>query len=420
MLSTPLFHGETTTNTSWIGPAPWIVTPPPGPLALHAEARDLHVCYPCQSTPLPLVVRRAQGSVVEDVDGNRYLDFTAGGGVSGAGHCHPRVLKAVELQTRQALHMTGGDVHHAAISHLADKLTRLAPGEGLKRVCLTTCGPAAIETASQLVRSYTGRQLIIGFESPERTDPMRPSGPNVRYLPYGDVRAFRSSLRKDIDPADVAGIFVEPIDGASGREPTANFLPTLRACCDEYEIVLVMDETGLGMGRTGALFAYEHQSVIPDMLLLGTGLSMPVGAVMMPASITSRSPEMAPCMANPVACAAALATIELLEKQYTRNAEMLHATALHKLKEIASNHKNVGNPRGLGLFITIDVIRDHRSHAAEPGLRDRIVAEAFTRGLLVQATGKSCIRIAPPLSINRVQIEVGLDVFEEAIATVAV
>jgi len=419
MLSTPLFQGETTANTSWIGPAPWIVTPPPGPLALHAEARDLHVCYPCHSTPLPLVVRRAQGSVVEDVDGNRYLDFTAGGGISGAGHCHRRVLKAIEVQARQLLHMTGRDVHFEAISRLAEKLTRLAPGEGLKRVCLTASGPAAIETASYLVRGYTQRNVIIGFESPQQAGPIRPSGPNIRYLPYGDVDALRSALRKDITPADVAAIFVEPIDCASGREPEPEFLPTLRSLCDEHGIVLVMDETNIGMGRTGALFAYEHQSVTPDVLLLGTGLSVPVGAVVMPASITSCSPEMPPCMANPPACAAALETIELVEKQYARNAEMLNATAFHKLKEMADHHKNVGKPRGQGLFITIDVVRDHRSLAADPGLRERIVAEAFTRGLLVQAAGRSCIRLAPPLSINRVQIEVGLEVFEEAVSTVA-
>jgi 4-aminobutyrate aminotransferase len=426
-------------STEWIGPAPWITVTPPGPQALQAVARDRRVTSTASDRPYPLVVRRAQGSIVEDVDRNRYLDFTAGMAVCSTGHCHAQVVHAVEDQAKLLLHMCGGHFYYEPMIALSEKLVQITPGPPPKRVILTNSGSEAVETAIKLARHHTGRRTIVSFynsfhgrtmgalsltaHNAVEREGFGPLVPMVQHVPYGDLAALRQLFRRVAAPAEVAAVFVEPIQAEGGVIlPPQDFLPKLRALCDQHGILLVVDEVQTGLGRTGRMFCCEHFDIVPDILILAGGLAsgLPLGAVIAAESIVN-------CQAggrastgggNPVSCAAALATIELLERQYTANAARLQPIALDKLHRISSRHKRIAAPRGLGLMLAVDAVRDGRSREPDPDLRDRIVSEAFGRGVLLLGCGESAIRISPPLCINRVQLEIGLDVFEEAIATV--
>jgi 4-aminobutyrate aminotransferase len=424
----------------WIGPAPWIVTAPPGPQAMQATARDARVCSPSLTRPYPLVVRRAQGSIVEDVDGNRYLDFTAGIAVCSTGHCHPQVVAAIDRQSRHLIHMCGSDFYYEPMIALAEKLAAIAPGEDEKRVLFTNSGAESVEAAIKLARHYTQRKVIVAFygafhgrtmgalsltaskfRQKERFGPLVPM---VEHVAYGDLKAIERDIFKRVAaPEEVAAIFVEPIQGEGGYiVPSAEFLPGLREMCDKHGIMLVMDEIQSGMGRTGKMFACEHWNVEPDILVLAKGLAsgMPLGAVVARAHIMNwpQGAQGSTFGGNPVSCAASLATIDLLEKQYMANAEKLQPHAMEKLRRIEQKHRCIAHPRGLGLMLAVDIVKDRRSRDPDPPLRDRIVNEAFSRGLLLLGCGETGIRFTPPLCINRVQLEIGLDVFDEAVSTV--
>ncbi len=438
-------HRKLTTDQEaegdWIGPAPWIVLPPPGPQAQSAVARDRRLTSPSLTRPYPLVVRRAQGSVVEDVDGNRFLDFTAGIAVCSTGHCHPKVVLAIEHQARQLIHMCGSDFYYEPMIALAEKLVEIAPGPDAKRVLFTNSGAESVEAAIKLSRHYTKRKTIIAFEGAfhgrtmgalsltasksRQREQFGPLVPMVEHVPYGDVDAIEKNIFKRIaSPDEVAAIFVEPIQGEGGYLiPPPDFLPRLRSLCDQHGILLVLDEIQSGMGRTGRMFCCEHYNVVPDILLLAKGLAsgMPIGALIAREKIMNWLPgaQGSTFGGNPVSCAAALATIKLIEKQFMANAALLHPIAMHKLQRIAAHRKSIEAARGLGLMLAVDVVKDGRSHDPDPQMRDRIVNEAFSRGLLLLGCGDSGIRFTPPLCINRVQLEIGLDVFDEAVATVA-
>jgi 4-aminobutyrate aminotransferase len=378
--------------------------------------------------------------VVEDLDGNRYLDFTAGIAVCSTGHCHPHVVEAIERQARNLLHMCGSDFYYESMILLAEKLAAIAPGGDAKRVLFTNSGAESVEAAIKLARHYTQRKVIVAFygafhgrtmgalsltaskyRQKERFGPLVPM---VEHVPYGDLAAIdRDIFHRIAAPEEVAAIFVEPIQGEGGYiVPPPEFLPGLREMCDRHGIMLVMDEIQSGMGRTGKMFACEHWNVAPDILVLAKGIAsgMPLGAVVAPARIMNwpQGAQGSTFGGNPVSCAAALATIELLEKQFMANAEKLQPLAMEKLRRIDQKHRCLSSPRGLGLMLAIDVVKDGRTREPDPQLRDRIVSEAFNRGLLLLGCGETGIRFTPPLCINRVQLEIGLDVFEEAVSTV--
>ncbi len=425
----------------WIGPAPWIAVAPPGPQAAMAVARDRRVTSSSYTRPYPLVVQRAQGSVVEDVDGNRFLDFTAGIAVCSTGHCHPQVVAAIEQQARHLLHICGSDFYYESMIALAEKLARIAPGDAPKRVFLTNSGAEAVEAAIKLSRFHTRRKGIIAFlgafhgrtmgalsltaSKVRQKQYFGPMMPMVEHVPYGDLDVIRNDVfKRTMAPDEVAAIIVEPILGEGGYVvPPRGFLPGLRELCDQHGILLVLDEIQSGMGRTGRMFCCQHENVVPDILLLAKGIAsgMPLGAVVAPEKIMNWPPGAhgSTFGGNPVSCAAALATIELLEKQYVANAAQLHPIAMNKLQRIADKFKAVGPPRGRGLMLAVDIVKGGRSPVPDPALRDRIVSEAFSRGLLLLGCGECGIRFTPPLCINRVQLEVGLDVFGEVVATVA-
>lgn len=425
---------------SWIGPAPWIETPPPGIAARAVIERDQRVASPSYTHRHPLVIQRAVGSVVEDVDGNRYLDFAAGLAVCATGHCHPKVVAAIRDQAGTLIHASGTDFRYEPMVTLAGKLAAIAPGRSDKRVLLLTSGAEATEAAFKLARHYTGRKWVIAFHGAshgrtmgalsltssgarEKVD-FEPLVPMVGHVPYGDLQAIEEQIfGRQAPPEDVAAIFVEPILGGGGYVvPPKNFLPRLRSLCDRHGILLVCDEIHSGMGRTGKMFACQHFGVVPDVLLCAGGLAsgMPLGAVIASKEIMNwpAGAHASTFAGNPVSCAAALATIELLESGLITNAAKQGQHLQQKLGEIAARRKCVDHARGLGLMAAVDIV-SRKTGKGDRRVRDRIMQEAFGRGLILLGCGPAGIRFSPPLVINETQIGVGLTVFDEVVATVA-
>jgi len=421
-----------------LGPAPHIVTPPPGPNARAAVARDHRVTSTSNTRPYPLAVRRAQGCVIEDLDGNRFLDFTAGIAVCSTGHCHPHVVTAIQRQAEQLIHICGSDFYYDSMIDLAEKLTAMAPGEGAKRVLFTNSGTEAIEASMKLARHSTGRKWIIAFygafhgrsmgalsltaSKVRQKERFGPLVPMVAHADYGDIDSIEKTLfKREVPPDEVAAIFVEPILGEGGYiVPPDDFLPRLRDLCTRHGILLVADEVQSGMGRTGRMFAVEHWNVVPDIICMAKGIAsgMPLGAVIAGADVMKWPPgsQGSTFGGNPLSCAAALATLELLEESLMHNAEHLGRLAMSRLGRMAETHACLGDIRGRGLMIGVEFVHDRHTRRPAPELRDRVVNEAFQRGLAMLGCGESAIRISPPLCMTRDELETGLDVFEKAIA----
>lgn len=428
-------------SSDWIGPAPEVNIPPPGPKAYAAISRDEEVTSPSHTRFYPLAAARASGSVVEDLDGNRFLDFAAGIAVCSTGHCHPKVVRAIQEQAGKLIHLCGSDFYYEPQAELCRKLSEIAPGDGPRKVFLGNSGTEAVEAAMKLSRWHTRRDWIIAFygafhgrtlgslsltcSKVLQRDGFGPSLPMVVHAPYGDADFIENYIFKHTaSPKSVAAIFVEAFQGEGGyRIPPPGFLERLRSICDEHGICLVADEIQSGAGRTGKWWAVDHEGVVPDILLSGKGLAsgMPLSAVIAKPEIMNW-PEGAHGSTfggNPVCCAAANATLKLIGETYMSNAESLGRVCLEILEGMKSRHSCVDAPRGRGLMIGVDIVENKRAHKPAPELRDRICQEAFRRGLILLPAGETTIRVCPPLCMNKVQLEVGLNVLEEAIATVA-
>ncbi|MCK4659562.1 MAG: aminotransferase class III-fold pyridoxal phosphate-dependent enzyme [Phycisphaerae bacterium] len=432
-------HDSTQETDRWIGPAPWIETTPPGPLATAAIDRDNRVAASCYARCYPLVVRRANGSVVEDVDGNRYLDFAIGADACCAGHTHPKVVEAITRQVHDLIHISGSAFHHAPMIALSERLAAIAPGKSAKRVFLTNSGTEAIEAAIKLARWQTRRQWIIAFRGAfhgwtmgalaltssecRLQEGFGPLLPMVAHVPYGDLDAIRTQLfGQQMAPEEVAAIFVQPLLSESRFAfPPDGFLPALRKLCDKHGILLVMDETHSGMGRTGKMFACQHFGVVPDILAVSKGIAngLPLGAIIAPEKVMTWPPSThgSTCGGNPVACAAGLATLELLESSLLPAGVKFGELLLERLNRLTRRRRCLANARGLGLLAAVDVV-NRQSGRPYPALRDRILHEAFQHGLLLLGCAEATIRLSPPLIVNQAQLEVGLDVLDEAISTV--
>ena len=421
---------------TWIGPAPWIETPLPGPNAKAMIDRDHRYCSPSNTRDYPLVVQRAMGSVVEDVDGNRFLDLAAGIAVCATGHCHPKVTAAIEAQAKSLIHICGSDFYYPPMIDLMERLAALAPGRHARRVLLTNSGAEAVEAAIKLCRHHSGRKWIIAFHGAFHGRTMGalsltcskaiqrsrfgPLVPMIAHVPYGDVDAIESQLFKyQFAPDEVAAIFVEAVQGEGGYiVPQPSFLPKLRALCDKHGILLVCDEIQSGTGRTGKWFAFEHFDIVPDIILMAKGLAsgMPLGAVVARAEVMDWPPgaQGSTFGGNPICCAAALATLELVESTYLANAAKVGARLTSKLEEIAAKRKVVANVRGLGLMQGVDIV-NRNSGKPDPKLRARILRAAFERGIILLACGETSVRFSPPLCINETQLDVGLKLFDEVL-----
>jgi 4-aminobutyrate aminotransferase len=421
--------------------APHIKTALPGPKAKAIVERDHRVTAPAYGRVYPLVVKQAQGMVVEDVDGNLFLDFMAGIAVASTGHSHPRVVKAIEEQAKKFLHICGSDYYYEPMVDLAERLNRLAPGAAPKKVFFTNSGAETIEAAIKLARYHTKRQHLIAFHGAFHGRTLGalsltasrashrayfgPLIPGVHHVPYGGTDCVdvmeKTIFRHEVRPEEVAAIFVEPIQGEGGYiVPPADFLSTLHELCRKHGMLLVLDEIQSGFGRTGKMFACEHWGIEPDILCAAKGIAsgMPLGAMIARADIStwSRSTHGSTFGGNPVACAAALATIELLEEGLVENAAKVGLVLKEQLTGLKGSHAVIGDVRGLGLMIGVDFQRADGSGAPDAGLRDRVMQICFEKGLLLLSCGESTLRFCPPLIVTPEETKTAVKIFDAAVA----
>src|SRR5580658_5997754 len=433
---------------------PHLFTALPGPRATAVIERDARVLSPSYTRCYPLVAARGEGAIIEDVDGNRFLDFNASIAVASTGHCHPQVVAAIEQQANRLIHMSGTDFYYENMVELAEKLTSLAPGAGPHRVYFGNSGTEATEAAIKLARYHTGRDKFIAFTGSFHgrsmgalsltgskvvqrkgfgplvpgvyhahfPDPYRlPDGVSADDYAVSCVRFIEDELFRTILPAEeVAGIVVEPIQGEGGYlVPPKAFLEELRRLADRHGILLIFDEVQCGMGRTGKMWASEHFGVAPDIFTTAKGIAsgLPLSAMIARAEIMDWPPgaHASTFGGNPVAVAAALATVELLEQELIANAASIGGHILDRLRDWPKRFGNVGEVRGLGLMIGFEMVRDQRTKERAPELRERIQSLAFERGLLVLGAGRNTIRLCPPLIITRDQADWAVDTLEECL-----
>jgi 4-aminobutyrate aminotransferase len=430
---------------------PELVTSLPGPKAAAIIERDHQVTSPSYTRCYPLVVKRGEGAIVEDVDGNRFLDFNAGIAVVAAGHSHPRVIEAIRQQAGEFLHMSGTDFYYENMVRLAEKLAALVPGGIRRRVYFGNSGAEAIEAAIKLARYHSRRDKFIAFFGSfhgrtmgalsltgSKVTQRRGFGPllPVQHIPYANcyrcaygkqpgtcavecVKIIEDQLFKTILPAEeVAAIVVEPVQGEGGYlVPPPKFHQELRRIADKYGILLIHDEVQSGMGRTGRMFAAEHFGVSPDIVTLAKGIAsgMPLSATVARADVMDWKPgaHASTFGGNPVSVAAALTTIELLEESLIDNAAAIGAYMLDRMREWPRRFPCVGDVRGLGLMIGIELVRDQQTKERAPEVRDRIEMMAFERGLLILGCGQNSLRLCPPLVINKDQADFAIETLEE-------
>jgi 4-aminobutyrate aminotransferase len=394
------------------------------------------------------------GTEVWDVDGNRFLDFMAGIAVLSTGHCHPKVVKAIQTQAEKFIHISS-DFYHSLWVELGEKMSEIAPFSGKAVSFMTNSGTESVEAAIKLARHYTGRQNFIGFlggfhgrtigsvtftaSKPVYHRGFYPLMNGVVHVPFPDpyrpvlqalpgeeygttvVRYLEEQILGHLMPGEeVAGILVEPIQGEGGYVvPAPGFFPALRKLCDRYGILLIADEVQSGVGRTGKWWAIEHFGVEPDIICTAKGIAsgMPLGVMMARQEIMDwpRGAHGNTYGGNPVACAAALATIDLIQGEYMQNAAETGSYIMEILKLWQKSHPSIGDVRGKGLMIGIEFVRDRETREPDEKTRDRIVDQAFHRGLLLLGCGKSTIRLSPPLSVSYQEIDEAMNILEEAI-----
>lgn len=417
-----------------------IVTELPGPNARAVIERDEQFSSPSLTRVYPLVVSHGRGATITDVDGNRFLDFNAGIAVNAAGHAHPAVNSAIHAQTDACLHYCSSDFYHPIYADLCERLATSAPMPDAK-VFLANSGTEAIEGALKLVRHHTGRPNVIAFygafhgrslgslsltaSKAKYRSSFGIVTPGSYHAPFaGDNNGFDGAeyieqvlFARVTEPQDVAAIFVEPIQGEGGYiVPPAGWLAKLRDLCDRHGILLVADEVQSGVGRTGKMWAIEHDGVVPDIITAGKGLAsgLPLSALIARGDIMKWGPGRhgSTFGGNPVACAAAVATLDLVEGGgdggLAANAAVIGDRMIDALRAVQSTQPMITEVRGRGLMIGIDVTDHDTAEALE--------AACFRRGLLVLTCGQRAIRMAPPLVVTAEQADAAVAVFTDACA----
>lgn len=436
---------------------PHLKTPLPGPEARRIVEADARYISPSYTRSYPLVIRRGSGAVVEDVDGNRFLDFSAGIAVVATGHSHPAVVAAIQRQADEFIHMSGTDFYYENMVELARKLEAIAPGPGPKRTFFTNSGTEAIEAALKLARWATGRTHFIAFygcfhgrtygslsltsSKPVQRERMGPFLPGVVHAPFAypyrcpmNAPAERCAeaclnylentiLKTVVSPKDVAAIVVEPIQGEGGYVvPPNEFLQGLERLCRQHGMLLVADEVQSGMGRTGKWWAAEHAGITPDIVCVAKGIAsgMPLGAIIAGADLMKWPPgaHASTFGGNPVCVAAALATIRLLEDGLIENAKRLGDYIFGRLADWPQRHRLVGEVRGRGLMIGLELVRDKKTKERAHEERNAVVQAAFERGLLILGCGPNTLRLMPPLLIDQEQADCALHLLDEALTEV--
>jgi 4-aminobutyrate aminotransferase len=410
---------------------PLLRTEVPGPRARAFIARDRVVTSTSLARVHPLVPARGAGCVIEDVDGNRFLDFNAGIAVTATGHCHPHVVEAIEQQARSLIHYCSSDWFVPAYTDLCERLSATAPMRSHARVFLGNSGTEAVEAAIKLTRHATGRSNLIAFHgafhgrslgslslTASKSHYRGGFGPllsGVFHAPYGESGYLeRVVFRHLTRPQDVAAIFVEPIQGEGGYiVPPAGWLAELRATCDAHGIALVVDEVQSGIGRTGRMWAIEHEGVEPDVLLAGKGLAsgLPLSAVIARDGLMRWEPGMhgSTFGGNPVACAAALATLDLVEGGLIDAAAAAGTYLRSRLDELVARHTAIREVRGRGLMVGVE-LEDHDAAV-------HVEQETFRRGLIVLTAGASTVRLSPALVVTNEEMDTAVDILDAVLAT---
>lgn len=433
---------------------PKIITKLPGPKAKEVLRRDSKYISPSYTRSYPLVIEKGKGVWVTDIDGNTFLDLAAGIGVVASGHSHPAVVAAAKEQLDKFFHMSGTDFYYVKQAKLAEKLAEIVPGAKNKKVLFGNSGTEAVECAMKLARYHTRRPRYVAFTGAFHGRTMgslsltasksiqrkyfAPLLPSVTHVPYAycyrcffnlkypscDVACITYIddvvFKRIVPPEEVAAIFVESIQGEGGYiVPPRKFLPALRQLCNKYGILLIDDEVQAGMGRTGKMFGIEHFNTKADIYCIAKGIAsgLPLGACVARAGIMDWQPgaHASTFGGNPVSCAAALKTIELLEHNLIENAAAIGKVALERLKDIADKYEFIGDVRGKGLMIGIELVADKTSKQPVGDKRNAVVYEAFKQGLLLLGAGESTLRLIPPLVISDSEMQVGIDIIESAL-----
>ena len=440
---------------------PDIRTPLPGPNAAKIVARDRRVVSSSYTRDYPFVMAKGQGAVVEDVDGNVFLDCAAGIAVTGTGHSHPDVVKAIVGQAQKFLHMSGTDFYYEPQVQLAEELAKIVPLSGTRgeaRSFFGNSGTEAVEAAIKLARYASKRFNVIAFlgsfhgrtlgalsatssKAIQRTG-FGPMMPGVYHAPFATCYRCPVGLRPEscqaeclgfledqilvhlVAPEEVAAVIVEPIQGEGGYlVPAPAFHQRLRALTRQHGIMLIVDEVQTGMGRTGKMFASEHFGLEADILALAKGIAsgMPLGVCIAPAAIMSWPPgaHASTFGGNPVSTAAALATLKLLKDGIIDNAAAVGAHMMSRLRGLMDKHALIGDVRGKGLMIGVELVRDRQTKERATAERARLVQEMFKRGVLILGAGRNAVRFAPPLVLTKDQADTVVDLFDESLAAVA-
>jgi 4-aminobutyrate aminotransferase len=433
---------------------PQIKTALPGPKGQQVIEYDAKYISPSLSRMYPLVAERASGAIVEDPDGNTFLDFAAGIAVCSTGHCHPKVVQAIQKQAEELIHIAGTDFYHRHMPQLAERLVATMPKSHQWKVFFGNSGTEAVEGAIKLARYATKRDKLIAFYgcfhgrtlgslslTASKNTQRKYFGTllgGVEHIPY--PYAYRCALghtqencgseiielleqqifKRLFAPEEVAAIIVEPIQGEGGFIPAPlSFLRELQRICNQHGIMLILDEVQAGMGRTGKMWAYDHAGITPDIVLTAKGIAsgMPISAFIAKDSVMQwkRGSHGTTYGGNPVCVAAALATLDLIEGGLMANAQKVGDYIFSKISDWPKRFKIVGDVRGKGLMIGVEIVRDQKTKEKASDLRDKVVLNAFHRGLLTLDSGENSIRMSPPLILDEEQADCAIGIVEEAI-----
>lgn len=434
--------------------SPLIKTTLPGPKAKKLIKLDKTYVSPSYTRIYPLVVKKAKGLWLHDVDGNVFLDFTAGIAVCATGHCHPKVVEAIKTQADLLLHMSGTDFYYTPQIALAEKLASLAPGKGGNKVYFGNSGAEAVEAAFKLARWHTQRELNLAFYGAFHGRTMgalsltasktiqkkhyNPLVPGITHIPYAycyrcpyNLRHPQCGLqcvqwvedtlfRTTVPPDEVAAIIVEPIQGEGGYiVPPPEFHRELYKIAKKYGILYVVDEVQSGMGRTGKMFAIEHFGIVPDIMALAKGIAsgMPLGALVARADIMNweAGSHASTFGGNPLSCQAAMATIELLEEKLMANASAQGDYLMAELRKLQKSYECLGDVRGKGLMVAVELVKDRETKQPDAKLRSEIIKKVFHKGLLLLGCGENSIRFCPALTVTSEEIGKCLSIFDEAL-----
>ena len=436
---------------------PQIITKLPGPKTQAIIEKDKQYISPSYTRGYPFAMAKGEGAMVQDPDGNWFLDFCAGIAVNSTGHGHPKVIEAIKNQAEQFLHMSGTDFYYGILADLAEKLNEVSGLGGPAKIFFSNSGTESVEGALKLARYATKRTGVIAFYRsfhgrtygsmsvtasksvqktyvaplvssvyhahypnayrPMFTDGSSPEAEAQACLNYIEDYIFKMLVR----PEEVAAILVESIQGEGGYVvPPKNWLPGLRAMCNKYGIMLITDEVQAGMGRTGKMWAFEHDNIAPDIITSAKGIAsgLPLGAIIAKADVMTWPPgtHATTFGGNPVACAAALATVDLLQNGLIQNAETVGNYFKSKLESLVSKYDCLGDVRGRGLMLGLEVITDKQSRGKNAKLRDEIVDKAYEHGLLILGCGENTIRFSPPLIITQQHVDIAIGILEQVLS----